>query len=343
MAGFEPNDLFNKTDAFGKPEQEPAATPFRQPGANLAAPTVAGVINPGDTGGRSFGFRSGASPRPAPGANLVPPGGTGPQPGFTPTSSSLGGSMVMGKDAGTGVEEIRSAGHPSWQLFQNAGKADQYPQAVAAWRTGEADRGVKMTEGAANRAAELEKARITGEAHVAGATGPFKGPLYEAETAERQRLTKEGAAKTEKDARTKAATDFLHEIIPMAGGVRTPKKNAVGYDLQWPSDPGAIADVNRAHDKFMATGDKAAAMKDYQESKQIRQYEPLFDQAALDILKPGFTMDELSALRQTSPDHYRQVLLKWGPQLQQMRKAQPVRGLGEVLMQGTPGIDPFVQ
>jgi len=59
----------------------------------------------------------------------------------------------------------------------------------------------------------------------------------------------------------------------------------------------------------------------YHENIQVRQFEPLFNQAALDAHKLGFNAQELSDLKQQSPEHYRQVILKFAPQLQQSSRA----------------------
>jgi hypothetical protein len=188
---------------------------------------------------------------------------------------------------------------------------------------------------------------IAAKAHVEASTGPYRGPLYEAQRLEQERLTGIAKTKDEKEARTKAATDFLHELIPQAGGVRVPKKNAVGYDLTWPSNPEAVEDINRAHDKFMETGDKAAAMKEFQESKQFRQFEPLFTPENITALKgtPGNQNNpdlspEALALVQQHPQAKREYILKYGPQLAQLRPPQPPQSVGQRLMgfQETPGV-----
>jgi hypothetical protein len=72
--------------------------------------------------------------------------------------------------------------------------------------------------------------------------------------------------------RRRAADQFLHEIVPTAGGTRAPNQNAPGYKLTWPTDPGKVADLNRAYDTFMATGDKAAARKVFDEHQALRRY-----------------------------------------------------------------------
>lgn len=132
-------------------------------------------------------------------------------------------------------------------------------------------------------------------------------------------VARQGIEKTDLATRKKGAEDFLHEIIPLAGGVREPKKNAIGYDLAWPTDPGAVADINRAHGKFMETGDKAVAMKDFQESRQVRKYEPLFSEENLRThgisLPPGV---------RENPEHMRQYMLYMGPRLVAGAGAGPI-------------------
>ena len=97
----------------------------------------------------------------------------------------------------------------------------------------------------------------------------------------------------------------------------------------------------------METGDKAAAMKDFHESKQVRQYEPLFTPENLTALKvqnpnnPDFAPGALDFIK-NNPQAKREYMLKYGPMMLQLRPPQPPRSLGQNLWEGSPGQAPFI-
>ena len=172
-----------------------------QPGANVAAPTS------GDTGGLGGAFRQ-------PGQSMMPPTGEAiPQ--------SEGGGVIGGNLAAANApapaatpEVIRGttigAGnvHPSWQLYHNAGQGDQYAGAVQAFRRSQGEGALRQQENEANRAAELEKTRMQGEAHVAGSTAAARGPLYDAQKAVADEQAKGLVTTNQKAQATQHVTDF---------------------------------------------------------------------------------------------------------------------------------------
>ncbi len=173
-------NLWNKT-ILGSQNPEPGP-----PGERLGrgggisprgeAPLGAKGLAWGGTGGVAPAAPPGGftvqTPNPAAtrGANLVgAPAAPATVPDFTPTRTSLGGSMVLGKD-NLGVEEIRGTGHPSWQVYHGAGMGEAYPGAVAGWRSGLAREAGEAEKEKSSAAAQVEAATIGATKEGPGAT-----------------------------------------------------------------------------------------------------------------------------------------------------------------------------
>ena len=105
-----------------------------------------------------------------------------------------------------------------------------------------------------------------------------------------------------------------------------------------PTDPAVVRDMKLAEEVARNQGPEAG-MKHYQESLQVRQHEPLFNDMVLQQNKLPFTMQELGTLKQQNPELYRRTILTIGPKLGQAVKSQPQSPglLGPTQLQGEPG------
>ena len=249
------NPLFDETMAFGQPGR--VAT-TRQPGQRLVqpvasrpgpAPPVAPTLGGGSGLGVSFN-----QPAAAPGSNLVtsspsdeaeslnPMGGPRQpqQPGqnlvpATPPAPEV----IRGTTQGAGDV------HPSWQLYHNAGRGEDYPGAVAAFRRSQGEGALKTQEGEATRTAEIEKARIAGQAHVDAMAAYSKDPGKQAVEAEQLKGLTMTNRKTEVANNQATLRKQLEEEI----GTQDPKTG--NYSL--PTDP-ALQGVYKKMDRLAMQG-----------------------------------------------------------------------------------------
>ena len=177
-----------------------------------------------------------AGPPASPVSGFQPPAQPGGAPMYQPTAVSQGGSMVMGKGP-TGVEEIRGTGRPSWQVYHGAGVDEQYPAAVASWKTG-----------LAHEQGATERAEIAGKAHVEGSAAAAKNPYYDALAGKVKAETKIlGDTGRKADIATGQAT--LRKQLEEEVGV----PDAQGKNLSLPTDPG-FQSIHKKMDRLTMQG-----------------------------------------------------------------------------------------
>ena len=103
-----------------------------------------------------------------------------------------------------------------------------------------------------------------------------------------------------KETASPEVTGFLNEILAKHGRA-VPKQNAPGYDYEWPTDRGMVDDINRALDIAKKQGVEAAR-KDFEESRQFHDFEPLFS-------------PEMREAGKKNPEFWRRYVLEKGPEL----------------------------
>lgn len=304
MAGWGDNSQFADTWTFGRPDRQPAV---RQPGASLVrpespfrpgpAPPVAPTLADGN--GLGAGFRQ-------PGQSMAPPTGEAiPQ---AEGGGVIGGNLMAGQaqDAAPAPganlvpppEVIRGNTqgpgdvHPSWQLYHNSGRGEDYPAAVAAFRRSQGEGALKTQEGEANRGAELEKARILGASQIEAAGAANKIP---GQTEYWQQKTQGEKAEQDKVARAKIGADYdtlMHEhpdstFDTGTGQTKFKAKNESQY-----------RDYLASKNLAIAQGNPKAGRQHYDESQLVRQW------LDTQTLQPGANKDAMLDAARQNPEHW---------------------------------------
>lgn len=279
--------------AVDRPSPPPAVAPtlggggglsgaFRQPGQTMAPPT--GEAIPQSEGGGVIGRNIEAANAPAPAA---PP------------------EVIRGTTMGAGDV------HPSWQLYHNAGRGEDYPGAVASFRRSQGEGALRGQEAEANRATELEKTRMQGEAHVAASTAAARGPLYDAQKLVADEQAAELKREREAKVRGEVGTAADKYYKSLSGG-SLPKENEPAY-----------GDYFDARTHALAHPDQPDAFKQrYHENLNLRQYEPSF--TTENLAKFGLTLPP-----NISQDAKRALMLEWGPKLLQQKQASAAQPTGD--------------
>ena len=281
------------------PQARPAfqTGPGQTPGANLVAPTIGGGA-PAPAAGANL-----ATPYPEGAASLNPMGGfRKPQPGQNLAPATPGPEVIKGTERLAPGARGGNV-HPSWQSFHNAGMGEQYPGAVMAFRRSQGEGALKQQEGEAQRATELEKARIAGQAHVKGMEAYNKDPGRQAVEAEQ---VAEAKRVREAKIRGEIATRSEQDYKSMHGG-SLPKEGEVAYGKHL--DAKTYAQDNPE--------DKGAYKRRYRENDLLEQYDSLFTTENL-------AAHGLSLPPNISQDAKRALMLEWGPKL--LSAAPPEQG-----------------
>jgi hypothetical protein len=295
MADWTPGTTNISGAAFGNPTRaelasmRPApAAPFRAAPASPVrpapvAPTLAG-------GGLGGGFRS-----EAPTGEVVPGGNIGGNIEAANTPAPATPEVIRGTTRGAGDV------HPSWQLYHNAGRGEDYPGAVAAFRRSEGEGALKAQEGAAERAAKIQEAKITGESHVEAQSAANKNPAYAAQAGvfREQELNLQRQREAKERGERGSAFDKYYQATY---GGSIPKEGEAAH--------GDFLEARNWEQEHPGEGKQR-----YQENIQLRHIEPLWTPANLQA--HGITIPPEV---QQNPDLLRKTMLKFGPRLQQAQK-----------------------
>ena len=298
------------------------ATPGGGGGLSEAPTSPATAASP-----RSFGFRSGAAPAEGVAVqhqNLA--AAAGRELG-EPTSfrGGEGAPAPIGVIRGTRQTYATDVGAPQLQEFATPAQAGQ------AWYKGQRSQAVAEGE---------RRGFTTPEATLEAQYGkwqPANMTLAQvAATREPPGVAEFRGAQTQQIRRTEATAigqQNVEDFTKQWQGTHGQYDKSGTY--QKPTDPNIVRDKATAAEIARTQGPEAG-LKHYQESTQVRTFEPLFTSGNLDTHKLGFNVDELSRLKQENLPLYRRTVLKFGPQLQQLG-VRPKSTWSRDLWEGQPG------